>query len=416
MVVILTMIIHRPEELKKLEEGKKWILVYGRRKTGKTFLVENNMKYDLYFFVNRDRTIISKTEAKQVSYDAFLEVLKLSLESGKTIVIDEFHRLGDSFFDFLHSSKKTGRLILLTSTLYLAKKLLSSNSPLLGLFKEIRIYLISLSESLKALENIDIGKRERLELAIILREPIAIEYFDEKKNARETLAEILISSINTRPALTGEIFAEEDRNMSAAYKAIIGAVASGKMVSGEISSHLFSKRLIKKDDPSIIQQYLENLLKIGILRKLEIFGKKRFVYKIESPLVRLFYYADEKYGISDRKLSEEEATRIIDEIMPKIVEDNVREFLSESLGLKETVVEAADYEIDGYLLKFKQPSVLLEVKWKQKVSSKEVEHTEKNLNILKAERKILFVQDSRSVHSETLEVMDVSDLASLKVK
>lgn len=233
------MIIHRPEELKRLEESKKWILVYGRRKTGKTFLVENNLRYDLYFFVNRDRTIISKTEAKQVNYDAFLEVLRLSLESGKTVVVDEFHRLGDSFFDFLHSSKKTGRLILLTSTLYFAKKLLSSNSPLLGLFKEVRIYLISLSESLKALESIDIGKRERLELAIMLREPIAIEYFDEKKNARETLAEILVSSINTIPALTGEIFAEEDRNMSAAYKAIIGAVASGKMVSGEISSHLF---------------------------------------------------------------------------------------------------------------------------------------------------------------------------------
>ena len=404
------MIIQRPEELRRLEEGKKWILVYGRRKTGKTFLVENNLKYDLYFFVNRDRTIISKTEARQVSYDAFLEVLRISLESGKTVVVDEFHRLGDSFFDFLHSSKKAGRLILLTSTLYLSMKLLSSSSPLLGLFKEVRISLISLKDCLKALQGREIGKRERLELAIMLREPIAIEYFDVARSARESLADILISSINTIPALTGEIFAEEGRSMSAAYKAVIGAIASGKIVSGEISSHLFSKRLIKKDDPSVIQQYLENLLKIGILRKLEIFGKKRFVYKIESPLVRLFYYADEKYGISDRKLSMEEAARIIDEIMPRIVEDNVREFLSESLGLRETVVEAADYEIDGCLLRFKQPSVLLEVKWKQKVSNKEVIHAEKNLDALKAERKILFVQDSKFVHSESLEVMDVGGL------
>ena len=59
------MIIERIEvdEIKKI---KKWLLIYGRRKTGKTFLVENFLKYDEYFFVKRDRTILSKKDQKEI--------------------------------------------------------------------------------------------------------------------------------------------------------------------------------------------------------------------------------------------------------------------------------------------------------------------------------------------------------------
>ncbi len=405
------MIIHRSGDLARLKSGnKKWILVYGRRKTGKTFLVENNIQSDRYFFVNRDRTIILKGENRPIAYDAFIESLRIGLASDNTIAVDEFHRLGDTFFDFLHSSKKTGRLILLTSTLYFAKKMLSSSSPLLGLFKEVNISLISLGDCLNSLKNTRLDKKELLEIAILLREPIAVDYFDPKATARETMSEILTSSVNTIPSLMGEIFEEEDRSMSAIYSAIIGAIASGNTVSSGISSHLFSRRLIKKDDPSIIQQYLENMLKIGILRKIEIFGKKRFIYKIGSPLARLFYYANEKYGISERKLTSEEAMRIVQEIMPRIVEDNVREYLSEKFGLSESVIEAADYDVDGCLLKFKKPSIVLEVKWKPKISSSDKDKAEKNLSRFESAEKILFVQDKRGIYSNTLKVIDVSDL------
>jgi hypothetical protein len=35
-------------------------MVYGRRKAGKTFLVENLLDYDNFFFVNRDITGFNK--------------------------------------------------------------------------------------------------------------------------------------------------------------------------------------------------------------------------------------------------------------------------------------------------------------------------------------------------------------------
>ena len=406
-MVIDNMVINRPEEIKRINEIKKWSLVYGRRKTGKTFLVNNFIKSDEYFFVKTNKNILTKNN-ESISYETFLEILKRELEKEKIIVIDEFHRLGKDFFELLHFAKKQGRIILISSTLFLSKKLISEKSPLLGLFAEIPIGLISLKDSLKALEKFKFSKRERLELAILLREPIAIDYFDEKKHAREMIALIIESSLKTIPALIGEIFSEEKREISGVYEGILRGIAMGKINSGEISSYLFSKKILKKDDPSLIQQYLNNLISFGIIKRIDIFNKKRFVYKLISPLSRIYYYADEKYNLSERKIGIEELERIIDELMPRIVEDSIREFLAEKNGLIESVVQSADFDIDGYLLKFKKPEIAMEVKWK-KLDKEDILKSEFNLNRVDAPKKLLFVQDKTGVNS-SLKVLDVEDL------
>jgi len=408
MTVILIMIIGRPAETKRIEELKKWILIYGRRKTGKTFIARNFVKHDEYFFVKLDRAILTKNN-ESISYETFIEILKRSLEQNKTVIVDEFHRLEDSFFDFLHFTKKQGKLILISSTLFLSKRLISDKSALLGLFAEAPVGLISLTDTLTALKKIKMEKKEKLELAIFLEEPLAIDYFDEKKSARENIITIFLSSLRTIPALTGEIFLEEERGLSAVYEGVLRAVAVGKTRSGEISSYLFSKKLIKKDDPSLIQQYLNNLLSFGIIRRLEIFNKKKFAYKLVSPLARLYYYSDEKYNLSERKISEKELLRIIDELMPKIVEDTVREFLSDKNGLSETLVEMEGFEIDGCLLRFKKPEIALEVKWGA-VTKGDIKKTEANLQKINAKKRVLFVQDKGAASSEILKIMDVSDL------
>ena len=65
--------------------------------------------------------------------------------------------------------------------------------------------------------------------------------------------------------------------------------------------------------------------------------------------------------------------------MPILVEDNIREFLSEKFDLEETVVHAKDFDVDGCLLKFKKPEVVLEV----------------NLKKVNAKKCLLFVPDKR---------------------
>jgi hypothetical protein len=401
------MIIERPIETKRIGEIKKWTLIFGRRKTGKTFLVNNFIKFDEYFFVKKDRSLLSK-DNQSLSYETFIEILKRALESGKTVVIDEFHRLGEDFFDFLHFAKKSGKVILISSTLFLSKKLISSKSALLGLFAEVPLGLISFGDCLKALGRFKLPKRELVELAILLREPIAIDYFDEKKKARELIAEIVISSKKTIPALIGEIFTEEEREISAIYEGILRAIASGKINSGEISSYLFSKKLLKKDDPSIIQQFLINLISFGIIKKIEIFNKKRFVYKLASPLSKIYYYLDEKYNFSETKITAEELMPVLKELMPRLVEDNIREFFSEKYGLRESLIESKDFDVDGCLLKFKKPEIALEIKWGD-LDKEDILRSEEILEKIDAPKKFLFVADKKGINSK-LNVVDVHDL------
>lgn len=402
------MIVKR-KEIDSIRPIKKWLLVFGRRKTGKTFLVENFLDYDEHFFVKRDRSIISKRDGKAINYETLTSLIERSLPDGKTVVVDEFHRLGEDFLDFIHATKKGGKLILISSTLSLSKGLFASRSPLLGLFAEVPIGLISLDDTVRALKKSGIDRKFLTEMGVLLREPLAIDYYSPDEDPQRLMARVIMHSAKTIPALVGEIFTEEERTISAIYDGILRAIAGGKTVSSEISSHLFSRGLIKKDDPSLIQQYLSNLVGFGIVKKIRVYGRKRFIYKHVSPLVRIFYYADEKYNISERALDEKEMERLVKEMMPRVVEDNVRELLAKRFGLEESVVEARDLDVDGCLLRFRKPEVVLEVKWKGEVAGGEVKKIAERLNKHEARRKILFVPDKRKVKTKEVEVADILD-------
>ncbi|MEA1924837.1 MAG: AAA family ATPase [Candidatus Altiarchaeota archaeon] len=403
------MIIER-KEIGDLKEINKWVLIYGRRKTGKTFLVKNFLDYDEFFFVKRDRTIISERDVKQITYETFISLLERALSEDKTVVVDEFHRLGDEFIDFLQYTGKKGKLILISSTLNMSKRLFESRSPVLGFFAEFPVGLISLQDTLKALTGVGLNNRELLELGILLREPIAVDYLGKGKSARKIMASILMSSIKTIPALTGEIFTEEGRELSAVYEGILRAVANRKHVSTEISSYLFSRKLIKKDDPSLIQPYLGNLRGFGLIRRIRVYGRNKFIYKHVSPLAAIFYYADEKYNISERRLNEKEIERVVGELMPRIVEDNIRELLSEKHALEESIFEAKDFDVDACLLKFNKPEIVVEIKWGEKIKERDLGKIRETLGKLDARRFMLFVPYKDRVKARDLEVIDISDL------
>ncbi len=402
------MIIER-SEVKEIQKVPKWIFIFGRRKTGKTFLVKNFIKYEDYFFVKTNKNILSEKQSKEISYDVFLEILKEKIQQNKTLVIDEFHRLGKDFLDFLHYVDKKGKIILISSTLHLSKTLLESKSPILGLFAEFPLGLINLEDAITALKSQNLSKKEMVEFSVLLREPITAEYIHAGE-VRQVISEAVIQASKSIPAMIGEIFTEEERHISAVYEGILRAVANGNTVSTEISNYLFSKKLIKKDDPSIVQQYLKNLVSFGILNKIGVFNKNKFVYKHISPLARIFYYADEKYNISERAISTEEMKRIVDEILPKIIEDNIREFLAKKLSLQETICEAKDYDVDACLLRFQKVDTAVEIKWKDKIELSEIKEANRKLDLVKPKRKIFFVIDKSKVKSvDGIEIMDISD-------
>jgi hypothetical protein len=129
-------------------------------------------------------------------------------------------------------------------------------------------------------------------------------------------------------------------------------------------------------------------------------------------LVQLFYYADEKYNFSERVISDPEMLRITSDIMPHIVEDNMREFLAAKFGLAESIIEEKDYNIDCCLLKFNRPEIVAEIKWKETISEKDIQRAAETLNKVSAKRRLFFVPDKASIKSKIdcgLEIVDISD-------
>ncbi|MGA1822954.1 MAG: AAA family ATPase, partial [Thermoplasmatota archaeon] len=384
-----------------------WILVYGRRKTGKTFLVSRFLDHDSYYFVKRDRTVILNNDWKMINMETMLELMKRDLHDEKTVVIDEFHRLGSDFLDLLHSLEMRGKLVLISSTLHLSREIISGSSPLLGKVSELKVPIISYLTLLRG----DPGKGKKYyEMQAFRQEPLVIAL------GYRNPVDAVKGSILTVPALIGEIFSEEDRKLSSTYEGILRSVAVGRSTSGEIASYLFSRKIIKKDDPSLVQQYILNLLDIGILKRTQVFNRNRYVYNHTSPMAWAFYSLDERYNISDRDLSSIELGRLLEEILPRIMETVIRTSISERTGTIDFVDHSPHDEIDGFFVRFRKPVAVMEVKWKVKIGRREASRIREKLMSHDADRRILIVPDRKMIEIEGVEVLEPSDILDLEIQ
>ncbi len=386
-------------------------MLYGRRKTGKTFFVENFMEYDNFFFVNRDATILEKNSMEKYSWQEFFKVFK-EIVGNKRIVIDEFHRLPGEFLDYLHSIGIRGELILITSTLWLAKNMLAKGSPLIGLVSPIRIGLIDEADVLTSLSK-ELKGRELIEASVYLREPSLIPSFKPPLN--EFLTNFLYQNRFFIKGLVGEIFTEEERELTKVYEGVLKAIADGKSVSTEISSLLFSRGLLLKDNPGVMQKYLDILTEMGIIEKIEVFGRKKFKYYHASPVFDLHYYLEEKYSYSEVEISPELVRKVVNVKTPFYVQWFFRNLLSKKLGLVSKIIEEKDFEIDIALFEFKKLKVVGEVKWKEFVNRSEIKSVEEKLSKFSNARKMIIVPDEKVLEKEpeNLELYDADEILKL---
>lgn len=400
----------RYKELEKWKKTGKWILVYGRRKTGKSFFVRNFTKWDKYFFIGRSGEIFE--EDKKISYDVFLRAVFDSIKNNKTVVIDEIQRLPAEFHDRLHKLGVTGNLVAVSSTLWIAKKLIGEKSPLLGLFSEFKVNIIDETDILKNLLKYMENPKQLIELSAYLREPWLLPLWE--KTGKNCLPSMASNTKITVPALIGEIFSEEDKQMSSVYEGILKAISDGKRVSGKITNYLFSLNLIPAQNPSLVHPYLSVLHKLGLLEKIKVFGRNKYLYYHASPVTDLFYYMDAKYGFSERELPEKQAENILKEKMPLHVEQFLRSLLSKIFGLGKEIISEKDYEVDIALTDFRKLKIACEVKWKNKIREKEISRIENILNKFNC-RKILIVPDKKSIEKkpEGIEVWDAKTILGI---
>ncbi len=406
-------IVERHVDLERWRRVGDKVLVCGRRKVGKSFFIKNYTRWDNYFFVKRDGGIIDLKSRRELSRETLYELLLREKES--IHVIDEFHRLGPDFLDFLHAYSDTlGRIRLITSTLWLSQRILSENSPILGIFQEFRMELIDerdiIRHTYKYLTGLD-----RVEAAVYLREPWIIPLYKPEYSVEENIAAILVEEKNTIERLVGEIFREEERELRKTYYTILAAVGSGKTRSSEISSELYSKKVIPRDDPSIIQSYITTLINIGILKRIKVFNKKYDYIVHASPLLDLYFYLDGRYGFSEIEIPGNEVARIVRERIPIHIEDFLRNLLAKIHGLKPGKIVEKDYEIDIALYTHKKLKLVAEVKWKKEVNRREVAKINNTLTQYDCE-KLLITQDKTKIQGEIdpiIQTIDVENLPEL---
>lgn len=263
------------------------------------------------------------------------------IQNGR-IVIDEFHRLDEPFFSLLQGLSGRGELTLITSTRHYFRRFIGENSPLLGLFHLQEVGLVDPRDAVMYVAGLGLKGRALMELACLLQEPWLAQTVESMgKKTFEVLGSVLKDYV---PSLAGEVFTEEDKELSQRYFAVLEAVAGGKRTSGEIASELFSRGLVEKNSPGAVSQYLETLVNMGILERILLHGKRRkgYHYRHVSPLIDFAFYLNSKYGFFETGLPEESISRYLQEKMPFYMEVFFERFLARLYGLQPVKIALSD--------------------------------------------------------------------------
>ncbi len=387
-------IVRRPSLEEFLRSGGRRLL-YGRRKTGKTFYARLVLPEYKYFIVRRGGLFMDPETGEEFGLGAFLRMC------GERVIVDEFHRADARFFDALQAGSCGGDIVLVTSTLHFYRRFVEGpEAPLKGLFSLRRVDLLSPLELLAA--DWGLGGRELVERLVFWQEPVLVG---------KSLEECVVSGSVFARSLVGEVLDEEDASYSRRFDAILEAVAGGATRLSEIASYLHSKGLVEKASTSHITKYVDAMVKMGLLERVEIWGRERgSFYRHASPLTDIVYYLDARYGLRDYPAPWGFVERVVRERMPLLVERFVERFMAEYFGLKP--VKVLDPEVDVALVSFKKIEVAAEVKWKHGLTPSEVRRAEERLSRLHAPRRILVAPEAVSAGSG-LEVWSVEDLVQM---
>jgi len=404
-------IIYRDEsdEIKKLNG---WILIYGRRKVGKTFLIKNFLDYDVFFRINRDGSILAEKFVLSTinNMDDFSRAVSELLLADKKVVIDEFQRLPESVIERISTLHPKGKVILSGSSMRVIKKLFGSKSPLLGLAMQYKLGLIRPGNILRELSK-KMDAVQAIELAPYLSDAWTIPFFTTENESERVIYDLLKYSKFTVPSLVGEIFTEEEREFTKVYEAILRLIGAGELDYKNIASILAGRKVIERADSSLIIPYIKNMEVMGLVDSLPIFSSKKKMYRLSSPIMEAFFYLADRYGFEDRDVSFEEARPTIEKLRNFAVQNFIGDlFASTCHGKKEYYVTPSK-EMD-FIITVRNKAVLIgEVKW-GKYDGNDLKKFVEKTTFIKAE-KIFITKNKNETKIDTVKIMDVDDILAM---
>lgn len=339
-------------------EQKGWILLYGRRKTGKTYLLRNLYSPDVYILVKRDLSLWSEPEMDISSISRDVQSL---LKQGKTVVIDEFQRMDEGVLEEITRAHPGGKLILSGSSFRVVEKLFSPGSPLMGFFRPLGLDIISPQDMIRSLKR-KLNPDKVLELSTFLREPWLIPLFSGEEIGKFLYG--IITDLNaTITSLIGEIFTEEERERSRVYESLLGLMGSGVWNAKDMASILYTRKIISEPSSSHISQYLKNMRDMDLIESCRIFGSRREYHRLKSPIMNLYYYLDSRYNIAERRISWEEVKPTLNKLIQMEIQNFMADIFAEIYHGRKEYLFSPEKEIDFIITKRNKPVCVGEVKW-----------------------------------------------------
>lgn len=406
-------IIYRDEsdEIKKI---KGWILIYGRRKVGKTFLIKNFLEYDVFFRVNRDGSI--STEKFVISainnMDDFSRAVSELLFADKTVVIDEFQRLPESVIEKISTLHPKGKLIFSGSSMRVIKKLFGSKSPLLGLAMQYKLGLIMPRNILRELSK-KMDASLAIELAPYLADAWTIPFFNQENDSEKAIYDLLKYSKFTVPSLVGEIFTEEEREFTKVYEAVLRLIGAGELNYKNIASILAGRKVIERADSSLVIPYIKNMVDMGLVESLPLYSSKKKMYRLASPIMEAFFYLSDRYGFEDRDVSFEEAMPAIEKLRNFAVQNFIADLFACAYNGKKEYYVTPSNEIDFIITVRNKPVLAGEVKW-GKYDANDVKKFMEKSSFIKAE-KIFITKKKKETKIDNVKIMDVDDILAMVI-
>ena len=398
-------IIERKDSV-RLKEGKNWILVYGRRKVGKTFLLRELAKFKNYFMVKKDLEIVS--DNGNIDIKTLIQNTKNLLLANKTIIIDEFQRLNESILEELMLLHPKGRLILSGSSMKVVKNVLEPKSALLGFFTPIKIGFISPADMLLGIQKKMKGE-QAIEVATFLREPWLIPIYNKEKII-DFVYKIINESKQVISALIGEIFTEEERELTKRYETILSLIGRGIWNTKEITSILYARKLIPDPSPNHVIQYLKNLEEMELVESIKLHKTKGNFYRLFSPIMNIYYYLDDRYDISNRQVSLNEIEPTLQKLINLEIQNFIADLFAEVYNGKKEYLLDKNKEIDFIITERNKSKIIGEVKWK-KISKEDIEKFKNNSANLFG-KKVLICKESKEENQE-VEIINSEDVIKL---
>lgn len=308
------MFIGRKTELKQLNEQYnssrfEFAVIYGRRRIGKTSLIQEFIKdKKALFFTGLETTqkqnlinlsqVILQSSLDDITFNSFQAALENVFEKAKKeriiFVIDEYPYLANTYPAIssilqllIDKNKEDSKLFLIlcgSSLSFMEEQVLGYQSPLYGRrTSQYKIKPFSFFETCDYFNSFSYEEKAFI-YGLTSGIPLYISLFRENKSLKQNIIDIFLSSNGYLFEEPTNLIKQECRDPST-YNSIIQAIATGATKLSEISNQVGI-------ETGLCTTYIKKLISLGIIIKdYPIYkpSKKQTIYLLEDHMFQFWY-------------------------------------------------------------------------------------------------------------------------------